>query len=263
MQYKTNGRGLDQKSIDVLSNNLDMHIHELAKILPDIPIKQIEYYRKRMRKKLGYVVKSSRVKYHLNDNYFSEVTEESAYWAGFIAADGCINKNALIIKISAKDLDHLEKFVLHTEFTGNITHCQETCNGITFPQVKFFATSEKWVYDLKRIYNITERKSKTLMPPNITDVRHIMAFIIGYIDGDGNIGAAGNTILLQVLGTKDVLLWIKHIFDTHIISQNKVSVRVRNNIYRYSLSGSRVKEVVNYTLGTTLPYLKRKWKEQY
>lgn len=29
--------------------------------------------------------------YNVNHNYFSEETEESFYWAGFLAADGCIS----------------------------------------------------------------------------------------------------------------------------------------------------------------------------
>jgi len=47
-------------------------------------------------------------KYTVNHNYFSEVTLENSYWAGFIAADGCITKNYVKIMIAQKDLKILE-----------------------------------------------------------------------------------------------------------------------------------------------------------
>src|SRR5690606_22823852 len=52
------------------------------------------------------------VRYECNHNFFSEDTEESFYWAGFIAADGYINKKRLVLHIglSLKDLSLLEKF---------------------------------------------------------------------------------------------------------------------------------------------------------
>ena len=49
--------------------------------------------------------------------FFDENTEESFYWAGFIAADGCVydlkgkygTYKKFQINLSAKDVDHLEK----------------------------------------------------------------------------------------------------------------------------------------------------------
>src|ERR1700686_2382153 len=58
-----------------------------------------------------------RRKYFVNDIFFHTATEKSFYWAGFIAADGCIVKdhsdvgNALVIELSKKDQTLLETFV--------------------------------------------------------------------------------------------------------------------------------------------------------
>ena len=43
-------------------------------------------------------------------NYFDVIDEERAYWAGFIAADGCIFRNSLKITLAKKDKCQLEKF---------------------------------------------------------------------------------------------------------------------------------------------------------
>jgi hypothetical protein len=41
---------------------------------------------------------------------FSTVTPESAYWVGFIMADGCIHKANVRISLAERDGDHLKKF---------------------------------------------------------------------------------------------------------------------------------------------------------
>src|SRR5437899_215773 len=54
----------------------------------------------------------TRVKYHYNRRFFAEMTEESAYWAGFLAADGCSHpaRNMVQVILKAVDRGHLEKF---------------------------------------------------------------------------------------------------------------------------------------------------------
>lgn len=48
-----------------------------------------------------------------NEKFFYQIkSEQSAYWLGFIATDGCISssRNTLQIKFGLKDTEHLEKF---------------------------------------------------------------------------------------------------------------------------------------------------------
>lgn len=62
-------------------------------------------------------------KYNVNENFFSLDTPESFYWAGFIAADGCILKNLKVLEIGLgiKDKKHLKKFKSAIKYTGNIS----------------------------------------------------------------------------------------------------------------------------------------------
>ena len=73
----------------------------------------------------GVSTNNSRRKYNCNDNYFDKNTQESFYWAGFIAADGCVmrrgkNSKILSISIHTKDIDHLYKFKKAIGFAGPI-----------------------------------------------------------------------------------------------------------------------------------------------
>ena len=57
-------------------------------------------------------------KYNFDENFFDKIdTEEKAYWLGFIYADGAIFKRTLSIRLSTKDIHHLEKFkkILNTD----------------------------------------------------------------------------------------------------------------------------------------------------
>ena len=86
----------------------------------NLSYKGFYYFRKKHNipcVKRGHHVNSSRFirrKYNLNDSFFSHenLTIDSCYWAGFIAADGNIAKNKKQITISLQhdDKTHLIKF---------------------------------------------------------------------------------------------------------------------------------------------------------
>lgn len=74
-------------------------------------------------------------KFYLDEEYFKEIdSNEKAYWLGFIAADGYINKNELVIELQESDKEHLEKFnkaisngltirkILHKKENKTFTH---------------------------------------------------------------------------------------------------------------------------------------------
>jgi hypothetical protein len=72
----------------------------------------------------------SRRSYNLNTAYFSEPTIRNSYWAGFIAADGCLTrKGALRIALSIKDREHLEKLKSELNFSGPIRDGLTTTPG--------------------------------------------------------------------------------------------------------------------------------------
>ena len=51
------------------------------------------------------------IKYHVNINKFSKISsEESAYWLGFLYADGCMSEDSRIgVMLKSSDKHHLEK----------------------------------------------------------------------------------------------------------------------------------------------------------
>lgn len=198
--------------------------------------------------------------YTHNKNAFSEITSESAYWAGFIAADGCIFDNKrLIIGLSDKDYLHLERFKNFIEYTGPLRVMQNNAYVIDINAAYKVCT------DLTTTYNITPKKSKTLVHPNITEKNHIRSFIVGYIDGDGcirkrtNSDKVTNPYLLKVIGTYDILSWIKLQFNTIVDFKSKVDIKFYRSIFEYTITNKPFVTVYKDLMSVNVPRMERKW----
>lgn len=110
---------------------------------------------------------------------FKEFTPQSSYWAGFIAADGCVDeKGRLRFYLQLSDSTHLEKFAKFVESTHkiNLDEKRNRCS-IEFTCTQMVADLEKW--------NIVPRKSLEYCPPD--NLPYMQDFLRGYFDGDGTI----------------------------------------------------------------------------
>lgn len=187
-------------------------------------------------------------------NYFEVPTVENSYWAGFIAADGSVahgNQNHLTVELHCRDRETLEGLAATLRFKGEI---KDRVQKDGTPKSTVSLSSAKTMSDLRRVYNITPRKSLTLIPPNLVDESHIKASIVGYIDGDGSIGMWKTGYkdqrgpALKVLGTKEMLEWVHHHFDLWV-PPPRGGQKVRHkkgyegNQYEYSLMGQRVQKL--------------------
>lgn len=114
---------------------------------------------------------------------FSEVDEYSAYWAGFIAADGNVDsKHRVRLMLKHSDLQHLYKF---REFCGSTHTIQENTTKYDRCAIEF--TSAKVAKDLEGLFSIVPNKTTTLQAPRVNLGGNLRDFIRGYFDGDGSI----------------------------------------------------------------------------
>lgn len=261
------GRGtLTDEEYQTIKDNLHLDSRQLAALLPNRTFSSIRHYRLALRKELG-LVKLNRRQSDVNDSYFKDLDSQVCYWAGLLAADGSIKVNSdksasVKLKLADKDKILIERFRDAVKYTGKIYSSIEHLNGNKYPQSAIVVTSWQWVRDLKINFNITPRKTHTLQPPNITDLELIKAFIVGYIDGDGNIGYAGGRPLLQVLGTYNLLHWIKYYLDLWYPVSTGANIGLKTkkgSIYRYSISGNKVRQFIADVRTMDLPILERKW----
>ena len=133
-------------------------------------------------------------------------SKQKFYWAGFIAADGCIrSKSRFDIYLSKKDKEHLLK--LHKLLGGSIYEYEKSaCINVSKVRkiIAFFKS-----------LNITERKSLTLCSPIIKKENDIRRFIRGLFDGDGSVSCCIEKSkyfrqYANFLGTKKMMCWVRN-----------------------------------------------------
>jgi intein-encoded DNA endonuclease-like protein len=133
-------------------------------------------------------------RYDVNHSYFNVIdSEESAYWLGFLYADGCVRKNKsgsqVQLKLSIKDEEHLIKFKHNLNSESKILY--HTSKTKTKKGVDSFSNncalrvnSNVLVNDLIN-QGCVPRKTFTIEKPNI-DEKYFRHFLRGFYDGDGN-----------------------------------------------------------------------------
>ena len=151
--------------------------------------------------------------YKCNDFIFSNLTQEGAYWLGFIASDGYVreDKNCVYFKIQQKDKEQLERLKSFISFEGPIIDrvsklkVEVKDTGKVIEEEKEYPVSEMTFYskqivkDLVYTYDI--RQGKTVKKTKVfTSIPNDLkfSFICGYFDGDGSVGAYGANKKLSI-----------------------------------------------------------------
>lgn len=195
--------------------------------------------------------------YKYNENLFEEIdTQESAYWLGFLYADGCVYENgknmALEISLARKDEEHLVKFLKFIDGDIRIRRKAVVCDEKECEVSRISVCSTKMCKDLIEL-GCTPRKSLTLKFPSedIVPKKFIPDFIRGYFDGDGCISflTNGNKLtssLVSFIGTKDFLNGIYNNMVKAGIPV-KYNVRKQGNAYEIRIYGrDKITEIYNY-----------------
>jgi hypothetical protein len=133
--------------------------------------------------------------YPIDHNAFEHLDEETAYWVGFLMADGCIvGNNCVQLSSHVRDLDHLRRFVA---FAGS----PKRPIGVRGRLAVASLYSPKLVEDLAR-FGVRPRKSYGATASE--SVVKMPAFWLGVIDGDGTVGLS-RAPYISVCGSKPLM----------------------------------------------------------
>lgn len=222
--------------------------------------------------RLGIAVNKP-VRYSFDERFFTKDAEEVFYWAGFIAADGCLkkhgNSDALDIALSSKDEYHLELFKrdinsthpIHKSIIKNSKHNSKWNDS---EKVEIRVLSKYLPEDLAR-FNITQRKTHTYTFPEWL-IEHSMVnhFMRGYFDGDGSwfIGSSRKTpqVFFSLRGTVGFLKTYRSILEKYGLQQRDKDPRINNGIgvLEYGGNGVAVK-IRDFLYRDANVYMERKY----
>jgi len=127
-----------------------------------------------------------------NENYFSNMSKNSLYWAGFLMADGCIYNGALKLALAEKDKDHIVK--LQSDLQSSYAMIKNISkNSKRNPNWKdsvcyhVSICSKQLTSDLETFGVIPNKTFDSKITDLVKHSAHIRHFCRGYFDGDGTI----------------------------------------------------------------------------
>ena len=208
-------------------------------------------------------------KYKINTDLFKTINEISAYWMGFILADGTFRKNTssksyqLLFCLSIKDKSHLEKFreSIQPGVSITIIEPKETDCFKNNGSCRIGITNTEICKDIWK-YGITPNKSKEVILKN--EIIFNKHFWRGFVDGDGYLGyteSGNNKQRLEVVGNISTLNYFLDFCKT-IIPDLKNQVKPHKNIYCVRLGGKTAKTILKELYEGSSIFLDRK-KEKY
>ncbi len=191
--------------------------------------------------------------YSINEAAFDPpLTNEQAYWLGFLMADGCIDDDHVIgLTLKQSDQAHIELF---RDFLASTHPIRSYKRHGKYSESYLFVASARLCAALKR-YGVTPRKSHTASaPPELRENAH---FWRGMVDGDGVLYVSGNTEYIGLYGSWD----ITHQFAAYVRSLTDTKANVcasGSSIYAFRVGGRYAVAVTAALYGVPGPALLRK-----
>ena len=208
----------------------------------------------------------SQDRHSIDYHFLDEWTEQSAYLAGYVAADGHIfyhrgeqNKSALQFEIAAYDRDILDKIKEVLHFEGPILETSRNTVKMNISNTRIIEMLiEKGIPALN--------KSSDMKWPSTLPKCYQNAFVRGIFDGDGSVYLENSTgrIRTQFLGTENLLMGIKQAmpFDTSTVSIcYRGNTEKGANIYCLSFSTKHSIALLNWLYKDSTIHLDRKYNK--
>jgi len=202
----------------------------------------------------------------LDDTVFDSINEFSAYWIGFLLADGSLTKetNSIQLKLSVVDIKHLEKIKQFFNCTNKITkHIMEGgtigTRKIKDREMGYIAVhSDKLVERLKYFGFDSYKSQSAHIHPELQNNKD---FWRGLIDGDGCISLKKGKPTIHLCGTLNVIEGFIKFVQDNITPTNCKARKTKDDVYQVVFEYKKGREVINYLYNNSNIYLDRKFEK--
>jgi|3_EtaG_2_1085321.scaffolds.fasta_scaffold11492_2 hypothetical protein len=202
-------------------------------------------------------------RYSYNHNAFAVPTPQAAYWAGLLAADGCVKTDPnLVVELTSTDLELVEGF---REFVQTDKPIYERVPKSPPGRKQYsLVVNSPYILEDMKLWNLEPRKSKyTKIPECLTRVESdsgslLNYWIVGLIDGDGCIYHKGDySVAISLLASEQVVDYIADKFVD--IPSCKYQEKSIDNLYSLKFNGKNA--VLFYERVFQGIGLRRKWSK--
>jgi hypothetical protein len=195
----------------------------------------------------------TRRQFPVRHDAFSTLNAESAYWLGFLMADGCVRGNAITVVLKESDWGHLDKL---RQFLG----CPD--KPIVYqPAVqayRFKVNSPQVVADLAR-HGVVPRK--TWCAKASAEASSWPSFWLGVIDGDGCVSwdKAKGLLDLSVAGTEALMVQLAEFMVSTGIYKRQPRLTKRETISTLRVYGKKSVMLLTTLYSVSTTKLERKY----
>lgn len=201
--------------------------------------------------------------YSLNESAFDVVTEASAYWVGFLMADGCVtwqnNTAHVTLDASETDADHVLKFKEFLNYGGPVfvSIDRRGRHKSVKPMHRLTVTSRRLASALET-FGVCPRKTYTAKVRGLEGDRN---FWRGVVDGDGCVSLINNGdrktpfvgITCSVAICSQMSRWAE------AVCGKRPSVFTDGNVAQCRINGKYAVSVLRELYGNSTVHLQRKY----
>ena len=177
---------------------------------------------------------------NISDSLFAEINDaDSAYWLGFLYADGSIKKdrNEIALELKESDIDSIKDFHSYCGNNNNIRRHVIKRDGKEYVSYASSFSNGAVKENLCKL-GCVPRKSLILTCPTEEQVpnEYFLDFLRGYIDGDGYIqfDTSKHRYRIIICGTKDFLTGVVKRLD--MFENTYIAKDSNSNIYTLTIS---------------------------
>ena len=221
------------------------------------------------------VASVSAIFFFLPNDFWKDPNPINSYWAGFSAADACIEKRqnnhySYHLFLGMEDKIHIQRFIYDCGHTGKIEQRKTSSRGKISSACGVRINNDKWGLDLKTVFNLEPNKTYRLGCPNLGGDYLHLCWLIGYTCGDGCIkyNPQGFPSISYVSSSRSVLEWIKNITERLFPyklrnRQNNITKDSVYNSWHYVINGIQAAIMIDYLRHFPIPKLIRKWEKPF
>lgn len=149
-----------------------------------------------------------------NPSFFGEQTKETAYWCGFLMADGSIRQDSegssswsLSLSLHVKDAEHHYAFCDAIGVDRKFVRWYDSRYKSSVSRMQSITVYHKSLPDLLRPWGVVPHKTHVFEIPQVSDDL-LPSYLRGWADGDGNVRVTKPPVF-QVTGNYQALCWYK------------------------------------------------------
>jgi len=205
--------------------------------------------------------REAQLKHSLDETVFDTITEESAYWVGFLIADGTIldrpGSPEIVLALSAKDKDHLERFRSFLRSSHAIAISKRKVKSGEYLVARFSVRAPRLAKALAA-FGVVPRKS---LKAKVIGLEHNRHFWRGVVDGDGSLthhlNSRKNCSRLHLVGSQPLLQQFVDFLQPYMPDKD-IAVKPHKTVYEVNLYGLSAIQAMNLLYQSCSIALERK-----